>query len=100
MTGMRYFNRLVRNAAALAAVCLVGVATPALAEKRVALVIGNDLYPNLPPDRQLKKAANDATTIADVLRSLRFEIVQGTNLGRQGMIDRLADFTARLGPGD
>jgi caspase domain-containing protein len=100
MTGMRYFNRLVRNAAALAAVCLVGVATPALAEKRVALVIGNDLYPNLPPDRQLKKAANDATTIADALRSLRFEIVLGTNLGRQGMIDRLADFTARLEPGD
>jgi hypothetical protein len=100
MTGMRYFNRLVRNAAALAAVCLVGVATPALAEKRVALVIGNDLYPNLPPDRQLKKATNDATTIADALRSLRFEIVLGTNLGRQGMIDRLADFTARLEPGD
>ncbi|EHR03848.1 caspase family protein [Bradyrhizobium sp. WSM471] len=97
---MRYFNRLVRNAAALAAVCLVGVATPALAEKRVALVIGNDLYPNLPPDRQLKKATNDATTIADALRSLRFEIVLGTNLGRQGMIDRLADFTARLEPGD
>jgi hypothetical protein len=100
MTGMRYFNRLVRNAAALAAACLVGVATPALAEKRVALVIGNDLYPNLPPDRQLKKATNDATTIADALRSLRFEIVLGTNLGRQGMIDRLADFTARLEPGD
>ena len=97
---MRYFNRLVRNAAALAAACLVGVATPALAEKRVALVIGNDLYPNLPPDRQLKKATNDATTIADALRSLRFEIVLGTNLGRQGMIDRLADFTARLEPGD
>ena len=36
------------------------VATPAVAEKRIALAIGNDLYPNLPADRQLKKAANDA----------------------------------------
>ena len=45
--------------------------TPAWAEKRVALAIGNDLYPNLPADRQLKKAANDATIIAGTLRSER-----------------------------
>ncbi len=100
MTSMRHFSRLARIAAALAAACMVGLAAPALAEKRVALVIGNDLYPNLPADRQLKKAANDATSVADALRSLGFEIVLGTNLGRQAMIDRLADFTARLEPGD
>ncbi|MCA1415628.1 caspase family protein [Bradyrhizobium sp. NBAIM20] len=79
---------------------MAGLATPAWAEKRVALVIGNDLYPNLPADRQLKKAANDATTVADALRSLGFDIVLGTNLGRQGMVDRLAVFTSRLEPGD
>ncbi|MBJ7404406.1 MAG: caspase family protein [Bradyrhizobium sp.] len=100
MTGRRYFSRLARNVAALAGVCLFGLVAPASAEKRVALVIGNDRYPNLPADRQLKKAANDATTVADALKSLGFEIVLGTNLGRQGMIDRLADFTARLEPGD
>ena len=75
-------------------------ATPAIAEKRIALAIGNDLYPNLPADRQLKKAANDATTIAGTLRSLGFEVIVGTNLGRQAMIDKLAEFTARLQPGD
>lgn len=75
-------------------------ATPAVAEKRVALAIGNDLYPNLPADRQLKKAVNDATTIAGTLRSLGFEVIVGTNLGRQAMIDKLAEFTARLQPGD
>jgi hypothetical protein len=75
-------------------------ATPAVAEKRVALAIGNDLYPNLPADRQLKKAANDATTIAGTLRSLGFEVIVGTNLGRQAMIDKLAEFTARLERGD
>jgi len=100
MTGTRYFNRLARNVAALATACMAGLATPAWAEKRVALVIGNDLYPNLPADRQLKKAANDATTVADALRSLGFDIVLGTNLGRQGMVDRLAVFTSRLEPGD
>ena len=30
--------------------------TPAMAEKRVALVVGNNLYPNLPADRQLQRA--------------------------------------------
>ncbi len=75
-------------------------ATPAAAEKRIALSIGNDLYPNLGPDRQLKKAVNDAGTIADSLRSLGFEVIVGTNLGRQAMIDKLAEFTARLQPGN
>ncbi|WP_197521125.1 NADase-type glycan-binding domain-containing protein [Bradyrhizobium icense] len=71
-----------------------------MAEKRVALAIGNDLYPNLPADRQLRKAVKDATTIAGTLRSLGFEVIVGTNLGRQAMIDKLAEFTARLQPGD
>ena len=75
-------------------------ATPAIAEKRIALAIGNDLYANLPADRQLKKAANDATTVAGTLRSLGFEVIVGTNLGRQAMIDKLAEFAARLQPGD
>jgi len=73
---------------------------PAAAEQRIALAIGNDLYPNLPADRQLRKAANDATTIAGTLKSLGFEVIVGTNLGRQAMIDKLAEFTARLQPGD
>jgi uncharacterized caspase-like protein len=34
------------------------------------------------------------------LRSLGFEVIVGTNLGRQAMIDKLAEFTARLQPGD
>lgn len=85
----------------LAAAGLAGItATEVRAEKRVGLAIGNDLYPNLPPDRQLKKAANDAATIGETLKALGFDVIIGTNLGRQAMIDRLADFTARLQPGD
>lgn len=103
---MRNFIQLVRIATQsllMAAACLAGTGlsvTPAAAEKRVALAMGNDLYPNLPADRQLQKAVNDATTVAETLKSLGFEVIVGTNLGRQAMIDKLADFTARLEPGD
>jgi uncharacterized caspase-like protein len=80
-----------------AALC---TAQPAHAEKRVALVIGNDRYVNMPADRQLQKAVNDAHTIAASMRALGFEVLIGTNLGRQAMVDKLAEFTARLEAGD
>ncbi|MDP2409830.1 MAG: caspase family protein [Pseudolabrys sp.] len=102
----RRFTRSLNTASniLLALGCLAGcvgiAATPATAEKRIALSIGNDLYPNLSPERQLKKAVNDAGTIADSLKSLGFEVIVGANLGRQAMIDKLAEFTARLEPGD
>ncbi len=102
----RYLTRFFRTALNILfwigwlAGCTGMAAMPAAAEKRVALSIGNDLYPNLGPDRQLKKAVNDAGTVADSLKSLGFEVIVGTNLGRQAMIDKLAEFTARLEPGD
>ena len=104
LENVRYFVQSFGIAArALTAACLTVMclsATPVMAERRVALAIGNDLYPNLPADRQLKKAANDATTVGATLKTLGFEVTVGTNLGRQAMIDRLAEFTARLQPGD
>jgi hypothetical protein len=93
-------GRLSSLAIAGAAAALLFVPEPALAEKRVALVIGNDRYVNMPADRQLQKAVNDAHTIAASLKTLGFEVLTGTNLGRQGMIDKLAEFTARLAAGD
>lgn len=91
---MRSLLQWLAAAAALgAALC----ATPALAEKRVALVIGNDSYANLSP---LQKAVNDAESVGDALSKLGFEVVRGRNLGRQGMIDKLSEFTARIAPGD
>ena len=76
---------------------LIGLVAPALAEKRVALVIGNDRYANLPV---LQKAVNDAEAVGDTLARLGFEVIRGRDLGRQGMIDKLAEFTARLEAGD
>jgi formylglycine-generating enzyme required for sulfatase activity len=73
---------------------------PALAEKRVALVIGNNDYPNLGAYGQLLKAVNDANAVGDALEKLGFKVIRGANLGRQGMIDKLAELTAQLQPGD
>lgn len=77
-----------------------GSLSEAFAEKRIALVIGNDRYSNLGENQQLRKALNDAEAIGDHLASLGFEVIRGQNLGRQAMIDRLADLTTRLQPGD
>src|SRR5688572_12948691 len=99
---MRIIRSLLFVLAGLA--LLAGVplfsAGPAFAEKRVALVIGNDRYPNLPPERQLLKAVNDAEAVGDTLGRLGFEVVRGANLGRQDMIDKLSELTARLEAGD
>ena len=47
---------------------------PAQAEKRVALVIGNSAYRNIP---SLTNPANDAKLLAETLRSLGFALVGG-----------------------
>jgi formylglycine-generating enzyme required for sulfatase activity len=73
---------------------------PARAEKRVALVIGNNHYPNLGTYGQLLKAVNDAQAVGDALEKIGFTVIRGANLGRQGMIDKLAELTAQLRPGD
>lgn len=89
-------SRLLLLAVVAAATC---IGAPVRAEKRVALVIGNDRYANLPAERQLQKAVNDAEAVGDTLARLGFEVIRGRNLGRQGIIDKL-ELTAKLAPGD
>jgi formylglycine-generating enzyme required for sulfatase activity len=79
---------------------LVCAFAPAHAEKRVALVIGNDRYANLPAHEQLQKAVNDAQAVGKALGNLGFEVISGENVGRQALVDRLDAFTRRLSPGD
>lgn len=69
-------------------------------EKLVALVIGNDRYPNLPHQHQLERAVGDARSVAKAFAQLGFEVTRGENVGR-------ADFNAlwqrlleRTAPGD
>src|SRR5215831_12863100 len=97
---MRFGHRPVegvrRQALIALAPLLALVAIPAHAEKRVALVIGNDRYANLPAERQLAKAVNDAEAVGDALARLSFTVIRGANLTRQGMIDKLAELTTQL----
>jgi hypothetical protein len=92
----------VRLLSALAfALLLIGLGTvPSYAEKRVALVIGNDSYPRLPADQQLQKAVNDSRAVGDALGKLGFEVIRGENLGRQAMVDKLDMLAGKLSPGD
>ena len=84
---------------ALALVCLVFGASPALAD-RVALVIGNDRYANLPETQQLRKAVNDSKTIGETFEKLGFSVMRGENLTRQQMVDLVFAFSQRIKPGD
>jgi branched-chain amino acid transport system substrate-binding protein len=79
---------------------LTAFAVEAQAEKRVALVIGNDRYPALASSQQLQKAVNDAESVGDALSKLGFQVIRGRNLGRQGMIDKISEFTQTIAAGD
>jgi hypothetical protein len=72
----------------------------AIAEKRLALVIGNDLYGNLTPADQLKKVRNDARAMAAALRGLGFDVITGENVDRRDFNLKLQKFAARIQPGD
>ena len=58
----------------LFALLYLAICCPALADKRVALVIGNSAYANVP---RLGNPANDARLMADTLRALGFALVGG-----------------------
>jgi len=75
-------------------------ASPVLAENRVALVIGNDLYSNLGPSEQLERARRDARAVGDRLEALGFAVIRVENATRQQMVDAVFDLAERLKPGD
>jgi hypothetical protein len=81
------------------ALLLIGLGlTPAHAQKRVALVIGNDRYAVLP---QLRNAVADARLVAETLKSdLQFQVFEGENLDYRATNRLHADFEAAINPGD
>ena len=74
---------------AVAAAALLVSATVAKADKRVAFVVGNGAYKNV---AALPNPAIDAKSMAKVLRNVGFEVVEGTNLTRDKMTERLLEF--------
>lgn len=91
-------RRVFRILAALGlAASLCGFASAAHAEKRVALVVGNNDYKNVP---KLLKAVNDARTMGDTLKQLGFSVMVAENQNRQQFAETLLAFDRAIEPGD
>ncbi len=72
-------------------------AAPAYAAKRVALVVGNNDYRNVP---KLQKAVNDARTMGDTLKQLGFTVMVAENQNRQAFSQTLLAFDRAVEAGD
>ncbi|MBR0934472.1 caspase family protein [Bradyrhizobium jicamae] len=70
-------------------ICMTLTATAAQADKRVAFVVGNGAYKNVTP---LPNPTIDAGAMASALRNVGFDVVEGTNLTRDKMTEKLLDF--------
>src|SRR5436190_4112741 len=81
--------------ARIAVVLLLLVVLPsaALAEKRVALVIGNSAYKHA---GELANPRNDADDIASALKVLGIEVIKGLDLDKRGMDSAVLQFSKVL----
>lgn len=61
----------------------------AKAEQRVALVMGNGAYTKLP---KLQTPADDAKAMAELLKKIGFDVIEGSDLTGNQMKKRLAEF--------
>src|SRR4051794_17566962 len=73
----------------LSLICMVLTAGAASADKRVAFVVGNGTYKNV---AALPNPPIDAKSMAVALRNIGFDVVEGTNLTRDKMTEKLLDF--------
>jgi hypothetical protein len=71
--------------------------TPARAEKRVALVVGNTHYAHSPA---LSNPVNDANDVADVLKNLGFEVLLGLDLDKRAFDQKVREFARALRDAD
>lgn len=62
-------------------------------EQRVALVIGNSAYTAATP---LTNPVNDAKQVAELLTAAGFEVISGTDLDHDDMIQAIQDFAGRI----
>jgi hypothetical protein len=74
---------------ALSVLGILVSADAAKADRRVAFVVGNGTYKNVTP---LPNPPIDATSMAGLLRNAGFDVVEGINLTRDKMTERLLEF--------
>lgn len=80
---MRYLTLLT------SLVCMALSISAAKADRRVAFVVGNGSYKNV---AQLPNPPIDAKAMAATLRNVGFEVIEGSNLSRDQMTEKLLDF--------
>ena len=68
---------------------MLAAAHPALAGSRVALVVGNSGYVNVP---RLANPRNDASDMIARLKAMGFDVIPGLDLDRNGFLNTLATF--------
>jgi hypothetical protein len=73
-------------------ICLGLQTTDARADKRVALIIGNAQYENVP---RLRNPGSDASDIADTLRGLGYDVILTLNAKKNDFDRALADFSRK-----
>ncbi|MEP1613519.1 MAG: caspase family protein [Roseobacter sp.] len=88
-------GKLLKSFVVLVAVCFA--ATAALADKRVALVIGNSDYANA---TSLRNPENDASAISNKLKGLGFDVIEGTNLDYDALRDTVRQFAGEARDAD
>src|SRR3954467_14156242 len=69
--------------------CMVLSVSAAKADRRVAFVVGNGAYKAV---AQLPNPPIDAKAMASTLRNVGFEVIEGSNLSRDQMREKLLDF--------
>ncbi|MDO9061285.1 MAG: caspase family protein, partial [Bradyrhizobium sp.] len=82
--------------AALGALLLSVLIGPAVAEKRIALVVGNSAYQNI---TRLDNPGNDARLLADTLSSLGFTLIGGRaqlDLDKQALDTSVQNFGRQI----
>ena len=76
---------------------LIGPIALAYAEKRVALVIGNNDYEYVP---KLARAVNDANAMGETLKQLGFSVTVAENQDRRQFSEAMLAFGKMIEPGD
>jgi hypothetical protein len=88
---------MLRNRVLFAAVATLWLVSPAVAEKRVALVVGNSAYVQA---GALPNPMNDASDMAEALKKVGFEVILGLDLTKSAFDGKVRDFARALEQAD
>lgn len=93
----RYIDSRSGFSFCMAAIGVLLIATPAAAQHRVALVIGNSAYTQV---NSLPNPVNDAKAVAAAFKDLGFDVLLGLDLDKRGFDAKVREFSQVLGQAD